>query len=202
MAGQKVYDLKGGLLSGCNCDWGCPCNFEVAPSYGFCDGMYVWHVEEGHYEGTTLDGSTIAIYSRFPGAIHEGNGTSMVLVDERVPAERRRVIESMVQDTAPFSIFLDLTTNMLGFRYLPFDLRLDGIYSRLTIPGIFELQLGPMKNPVTGEDELATLNKPTGFTSQVQELCSTETHRFNTEGISFDYSGKYGDFAPFEYSSG
>jgi hypothetical protein len=201
MAGQKVYSLKGTLLSGCNCDWGCPCNFEAPPTYGFCEGIYVWQVEKGHYGGVTLDGSIMAMYGRFPGAVHEGNGTSMVLVDERVPQERRPVIESMLQDTAPFSIFLDLTSNMLGFRYLPFHLRLDGVHSRFTIPGIFELQLGPMKNPVTGEDEPATLNKPAGFTSKVTELCSAESYRFNTEGISFDYSGKYGEFAPFEYSS-
>ena len=201
MAQPKAYSLKGRLLSGCNCDWGCPCNFEVTPTDGFCEGMYLWHIDKGHYEGTTLDGSTFAMYSRFPGAIHEGNGTSLVLVDDHVPPERRPVIESMVQDTPPFSIFLDLTSNILGFRYLPFDLRLDGIRSSLTIPGTYKLQLEPMKNPVTGEDELAILNKPTGFTSQVQELCSAESNWFNAEGISYDYRGKYGDFSPFEYSS-
>ncbi len=77
---------------------------------------------------------------------------------------------------------------------------MDGIRSRVTIPGVLELQFGPMKNPVTGEDELATLNKPTGFTSNVQELCSADTHRFNVEGTTFDYSGKYGEFSPFVYS--
>ena len=200
MAKHKSYFLKGTLLGACNCDWGCPCNFEEPPTTGFCEGTYVWHVDRGHYAGATLDGSTFAMYNKFPGAVHEGNGTTEVIVDAQLPLDRRPVIESLIQEVAPFSIFMDLTSNFLGFRYLPFDLRLDGIRSALTIPDILELQLSPMKNPVTGEDEIATLNKPTGFTSKVQELCSALTHRYNHEGMQFDHSGKYGEFSPFEYS--
>ena len=114
--------------------------------------------------------------------------------------EQRAVIEAMIQEVPPFSVFMDLTSDFRGFRYLPFDLRLDGIRSGVTVPGALELQLRAMKNPVTGEDELATLNKPTGFTSKVQELCSADTHRFNVEGMAFDYSGKYGEVSPFVYS--
>ena len=140
------------------------------------------------------------MYNRFPGAVHEGNATTVVIVDDQVPSERRTVIETMIQEVPPFSVFMDLTSDFRGFRYLPFDLRLDGIRSGVTAPDALGLQLGPMKNPVTGEDELATLNKPTGFTSKVQELCSADIHRFNLGGITFDHSGKYGEFSPFEYS--
>src|SRR5712691_8478328 len=78
---------------------------------------------------------------------------------------------------------------------------LTGFRSRLTIPETVVWQLTPMKNPVTGEDEYATLLKPTGFTSKRQELCATETFRLTTEGLSYDHSGKYGEFSPFEYTS-
>src|SRR5216684_5913383 len=55
-----------------------------------------------------------------------------------------------------------------------------------------ELALAPMINPVTGEEEPATLMKPKGFTAQVQELCATAVLRFSKEGLSYDHSGKYG----------
>ena len=202
MADQKSYHLKGHLLAACNCDWGCPCNFEAPSTQGFCEGTYVWRVESGHYHGTTLDGTTFAMFGSYPGLVHEGNATTLVLVDDRVPADRRAAVESMIQSIPPFSIFLALTTNMLGIRYAPFDLHLDGIRSHLTVPQVMELQLAPMQNPVTGEDELATLNKPTGFTSKVQELCSAERYRFTAGEISVDYQGTYGEFSPFEYSPG
>ena len=62
---EQPYRLKGHLLGACNCDWGCPCSFEARPTKGFCEGSYTWHVEEGHYHGTPLDGSTLACSFNF-----------------------------------------------------------------------------------------------------------------------------------------
>jgi len=201
MAEQPAYHLKGHLLGACSCDWGCPCSFEARPTQGFCEGNYAWHIEEGQYQGTLMAGSTFGMFVRFPGAPHEGNGTGLVLVDAAVPTERRAALESMIQSIPPFSIFCSLMSTFLGFRYVPFALHLDGIHSRLTIPNMLELQLTPMKNPVTGADELATLYKPTGFTSKTHELCATATYRLTAEGLAFDHSGKYGEFSPFEYTT-
>ena len=67
------------------------------------------------------------------------------------------------------------------------------------MPGILELSLTPIINPVTGDVELATLEKPTGFTSKIQEMCSTAVHRLTAEGMSFECPGKYGEFSLFDY---
>ena len=201
MATEKKYSLKGQLLSGCNCDWGCPCNFEVAPSYGNCEGVYFWHVETGFYDGVVLDGATFGQFGLFPEAIHLGNGTGLYVIDEWLSPPQRAAVETILTEVPPFGVFHDLTSNFLGFSYQPFEIHLDGIPSGLKIPGVLDLQLAPMKNPVTGEDELATLTKPTGFTSNIQELCSADRFTFEVGGRSYDYSGKYGEFCPFEYSS-
>lgn len=194
------YQLKGHLLGACSWDWGCPCSFEAPPTYGHCEGSYTWNIEQGHYGDVRLDGINVSEFGSFPGPVHEGNGTLLFLIDEKTSADQREALETMLTTILPFSVFYNLTTNFLGFRYVPFDLQLNGIHSRLTIPGTVELVLTPMKNPVTGEDELATLLKPTGFTSKRQELCATQTFRLKTEGLSYDHSGKYGEFSPFEYA--
>jgi len=107
----------------------------------------------------------------------------------------------MIQNEAPFSVFPDLTTKFIGFRYVPFDVKIDGINSHVKIPERLDLQLTPMKNPVTGEDELAVLTKPTGFTSQIQELCTTNAFSYDGDGLSIEFPGKYAEFCPFEYSN-
>ena len=201
MTPDKNYYLKGHLLGACNCAWGCPCNFEQPPSFGPCEGVYLWQVDTGQYQGVDLAGLVISEVSKFPEAIHLGNGTSVYLVDERANEEQRQAIESMVRTQAPFSIFIDLTSNFMGFKYVPFLVKIDGINSHATIPGKLDIRLTPMKNPVTGEDELATLNKPTGFTSQIQELCTTSAFKYDGDGLSVDFPGKYAEFCPFEYSS-
>lgn len=200
MTQSENYHLKGRLLGACNCAWGCACSFEEPPSFGTCEGVYLWQVDSGHYDGVELDGLVISEVSEFPEAIHLGNGTSVYLVDERATEDQRQAIESMVRKEAPFSVFIDLTTQFMGFRYVRFQAMIDGINSHATTPGKLDMHLAPMKNPVTGEDELATLNKPTGFTSQIQELCTTSAFKFDGEDLSVDFPGKYAEFCPFEYS--
>ena len=92
-----------------------------------------------------------------------------------------------------------MSTKFQGTLYAPFEVHLDGIRSRVAIPGMYEMELTPMTNPVTGESELATLLKVTGFTSQRQELCTTTVERFSIDGLFYDWSGQYAEFAPFEY---
>jgi len=199
MAEQIPYYLKGVFLGGCSCDWGCPCNFEAPPTKGFCEGGGIWHIEQGHYGEVQLDGLRVGGFAHSPAALHLGNVTLLVLVDDRADARQREVIEAMFPTILPFSIFYSLTSTFLGFHYVPMEVQLEGIRSRVSSPGTLELALAPILNPVTGEEEPATLLKPKGFTSQLQELCATAVLRFSKEGLSYDHSGKYGEFSPFEY---
>jgi hypothetical protein len=131
-----------------------------------------------------------------------GNLTSVVLADQLANARQRQALEKMLSndpEAMPFAIFKSLTTNFLGVRFVPFQLNLEGVRSYVTVPGVLELQMAPMKNPVTGEDEPATLLKPKGFTSKQQELCSSAVLRLTSEGLSYDHSGKYAEFSRFEY---
>jgi hypothetical protein len=202
MAEQTSYHLKGVLLGACSCDWGCPCNFEAPPTHSWCEGGYCWHVEEGAYGQVSLNGLNFAWYAHSPGPLHLGNLTSLVLVDERATGPQRQALEDLLTQNPhvlPFAIFKSLTGTFLGVHYVPFELELQGTQSRVKAPGMLELQLAPMKNPVTGEEEPATLLKPKGFTSQHQELCGTAAFRVTSARLSYDHSGKYGEFAPFEY---
>ena len=199
MADKMAYYLKGVFLGGCSCDWGCPCNFEAPPTQGFCEGGGIWQIEHGHHGEVALDGLRIGGFAHSPAALHLGNVTLLVLVDERADARQRAAIAAMFPTTPPFSIFYSLTSTFLGFHYVPMEVEVAGIRSRVTIPGTLEFALAPILNPVTGEEEPATLLKPKGFTSQVQELCATAVLRFSKEGLAYDHSGKYGEFSPFEY---
>jgi len=204
MPDKSSYHLKGVLLGACNCDWGCPCNFEVAPSYGFCEGVYVWHTHEGENDGVSLGGLTFGWFARAPGPLHQGNLTSFYCVDERANDRERQVIEKLVvktPDAVPFGIFMSLTSDFLGVRYTKVETKFDGVRSRASFHGVYELELTPMKNPVTNEDEPATLIKPKGFTSKHQELCTTSTMRLTAPGLAYEHPNKYGEYSLFEYKS-
>src|SRR5258708_19761373 len=76
------WNLKGTVLIACNCDYGCPCNFNALPTHGHCEGGWAWHVEDGRYGSTDLSGLSFSIAADWPKAIHDGNGEAAVLIDE------------------------------------------------------------------------------------------------------------------------
>src|SRR5205085_9016393 len=98
MAAQAAtrWTLKGTVLIACNCDFGCPCNFNALPSKGFCEGGWVWCVEEGRFGETPLDGLAFTVIVKWPGAIHEGGGEGVVLVDERADDAQLEAVATLV----------------------------------------------------------------------------------------------------------
>ncbi len=35
----EKWRIRGSIIGSCNCDWGCPCNFDARPSQGRCEGV-------------------------------------------------------------------------------------------------------------------------------------------------------------------
>src|SRR2546428_1903943 len=73
---KTVWRLRGEEIGSCNCSWGCPCQFNALPTHGRCDGIGVCQIAWGHYGEVSLDGTRFAFLLSFPGAVHEGKGTS------------------------------------------------------------------------------------------------------------------------------
>src|SRR5262245_24817293 len=97
MSSEKPsWKLSGQVIVACNCDYGCPCNFNARPSTGKCEGGWTWHVERGSFQDVPLDGLNFSVYVNWPGAIHEGNGEGVLLVDERANDRQREAIATLM----------------------------------------------------------------------------------------------------------
>jgi hypothetical protein len=62
-----VWLLKGIVIGACNCDWGCPCNFDAPPTYGNCNGTYIWQIQKGQFWDVNLDGFGMGWVGESPG---------------------------------------------------------------------------------------------------------------------------------------
>ena len=194
------WQLNGTLLIACNCDYGCPCNFNALPTHRHCEGAWTWHVEGGAVDGTKLDGMNFAVFADWPGAIHEGGGKAIAYIDERANDAQRRAIETLVRGGVggPWGIFIN-TYQLDGPKAVRFDVHLDGDRSRYRIGDFAELQLDTIKNPVTGAAVHPHAVLPEGLVTKDAALLRSETFRIK-DAISYDHSGKYAALAPFAYS--
>ena len=77
------WSFEADYFTACNCDWGCPCNFNARPTEGRCMGWGVWSIITGQFGATSLDGVRFALYYKFPGPVEQGQGTACAYVDSR-----------------------------------------------------------------------------------------------------------------------
>ncbi len=185
------WRLKGKWIKNCNCAFGCPCDFNARPTQGHCEGLVGMEVDEGHFGEVRLDGIRWAATVHFPGALHEGNGTCQVIIDESTDERQREALLTILsgQEQAEgtmFQILSVIVTNMLEpvFAPIDFEFDLDGRTARISVPGILETTTEPIKNPVTGAPHRIQIRVPEGFEHHEAEVASASTK--STGGIKFD----------------
>lgn len=167
------WALKGTEYGHCNCDYGCPCQFNGRPSTadGDCRAIQFVQIDEGHYGDVKLDGHRFAFTAAWPGAVHEGNGEFQLIVDDRANDEQREAIRRIVysEDTgepqSPYSIFMSMCTTVHEPVVARVELEVD-VEARTAhseIVGIAVCDIEPTRNPATGEPHRAQIVLPDGF---------------------------------------
>jgi hypothetical protein len=195
------WEIKARELVNCNCDYGCPCQFNARPTHGKCEAAVAMEIDEGHYGDIKLDGLRMGGIFQWPGAIHEGRGKCQPFVDERADAKQREALLKIMsgQDTAPmatmFAVYFSTLEKVFDpiFAPIDFDVDVEGRKGRFAVAGLIETRGEPIKNPVSGAEHRARIDLPHGFEYEIAEMGSGST---KTEGnVKLDLKASYGQFA-------
>src|SRR5262249_2366092 len=151
-----IWSIEADFLQACSCDYGCPCEFSAPPTTGFCEGIGAWRINRGSYGDVLLDGLGLGFAARWPKAIHEGNGTACIFVDERANPKQREALLAIASGQAggmPFEIIVTTFSKVLDPQFVPFQFDINGRNSSFRVGSIMSAAMEPIKNPVTGEPE-------------------------------------------------
>jgi hypothetical protein len=170
-------------IANCNCAIGCPCQFDSLPTYGNCEAAVGFIIRTGHHGDVKLDGVKAAAVAHWPGPIHEGNGSIQLIVDSSASLEQCRAIETIfsggdTEDMATvFWVFDKMAPNKLETLTKPIDLAvdMDARKGHVRIPDVFDMEVEPIRNPVTGEEHRARIDLPHGFEYRIAEVASGTT---------------------------
>ena len=196
-----AWNLSGTVIVACNCDFGCPCNFNALPTTGKCEGGWTWHVEEGRYGDVALDGLNFSVYANWPGAIHEGNGEALLLIDEQATPAQRSAIEALLGGTigGPWQVLGWTWPKTHGPYAAPYEVTLDGVRTRVKCGEYLEVEGGTIRNPVTGAEAYPGVVLPQGLIFKRGDLGATTRFRVS-KGVAYDHSGQYMAVGPFDYA--
>lgn len=160
------WKFEAEYIQSCNCDYGCPCNFNALPTRGNCEALVAWHVRRGSFDGTKLDGVKFALGVWWPQAIHMGNGVARVYIDPSATPAQRNAIEEITAGKhggGVFEIFPKTFARVHPTGAAKIDFHYDGYDSWFAVEGIGEVRSAHVKNPVTGEDFSGEVLLPGGI---------------------------------------
>lgn len=170
-------------MANCNCDFGCPCQFNSLPTNGNCEAAVGFIVKSGHHGAVRLDGVKFALTAQWPGPIHLGDGTVQLVVDSSATLEQRDAIATIAsgsdtEDMATmFWVFSKMAPNKLDILSKPIDAEIDMAARRghVRVPDVFDLEVEPIRNPVTGAEHQVRIDLPHGFEYRIAEVASGTT---------------------------
>ena len=177
------WRVKATELANCNCAYGCPCQFNALPTHGDCRAAVAWQMEEGQFGAVRLDGLRTVMLVSWPGAVHEGNGTMQVIIDERADTAQRDALINILtgQETDEMATMWWVYSAMCPtkleplFRPIEFEVDVEARRGHFRVPGIVETVGEPIRNPVTGAEHRARIDLPGGFEYRIAEMGSGTT---------------------------
>lgn len=194
---DDTWSIQGPHFLNCNCEYGCPCQFWGRPTDGTCRAVLAWRIDDGHYGDLRLDGLCAINTYAWPGAIHEGNGSMQSIIDERATEPQRRALVAILQGEGadPGAVMFQIyrttcvTAHEPLFKPIHLEVDVEARTAHVSVPGVLESSLEPIKNKVTGALHRARIDLPSGKEFNLAEVASGTTRA--TGKIPLDFANTH-----------
>lgn len=194
------WELHALSFTNCNCDYGCPCQFNAMPTHGNCEAVHTMEITGGHFGDIDLSGIKVVETMQWPGAIHEGGGKAFVTIDQSTTLAQREALLNILsgQETEPgatiWNVFAGTIDEVLEPAYadIEFFIDIDRRQSKIRVGDSVDVTGRPILNPITGEEHKAQIHLENGFEYLVAEMGSG-TSRVDGP-IALALNDSYGQF--------
>ena len=187
------WRIRGDQLQSCNCNYGCPCQFGSDPTRGSCEGVIGFHIQEGNYGNTRLDGLNAVMYLRAPGNMTKGGWTAGVYLDQRANQEQQQALETILsgQGGGLFAALTGMIEKPLPPKRVPISFEtVDGEY-RFTVPGLLEMGSERIPSPMPGQPSLNAKISDAALPifAGPSNVRRSSVYKLTDPNLSFEHSG-------------
>ena len=199
--------MQGTEYGHCNCNWGCPCQFNALPTHGHCRAHSFFQIDKGRFGDISLDGVRWGILAAWPGPIHEGKGVLQIVVGDQATAQQRAAVETVARggEIEPGKLIMQVFTAVIE-TYLPvmvkpieLEIDIERRVAKVNVPGLIEANAEPIRNPITGAEHRIRVTIPDGFEFVTAEFASGKAKA--TGPIPLDFNGTHVHLAPIHWST-
>jgi hypothetical protein len=200
------WRMKGQYLKNCSCVAGCPCDTWGYPGPNeFCEGAIGMNVKDGNFEDTDLSGCKWIAVVHWPKALHDGNGTAEIFIDDGANDEQRAALGKILSGEAGgpiFEILASIITTVHGPHYVPIEWEFDkpARRARVAIDGYLQTESAPLTIPATDDEQRVIVKLPDGFEYKESEVAQAKTLTSSGE-IKYDWKDTHSSLAEVEHTN-
>jgi hypothetical protein len=192
---KTPYRVKAESVEACNCHHGCNCQFGGYPNEGKCEFVIGFDVKDGHFGNVSLKGMRAAVVAKYPKAIHEGHGHVVLFVDEKASQEQVDAFATIMSGKMggmPWEALAGTVERFEGPIRKAIHIELAGERSRVRVPEAIDLQLTPLRDPVSGAEKSVHIVYPKGgFFWNDGAIATTSTMHAQHGDMHVDWPNRY-----------
>ena len=199
-ASTPAWKITGDYMEACNCDGACPCLYLSDPTTGACDVSIVWHIEQGNFGNTSLDGLNVAMFAHAPANMTQGNWEAALYLDERADEAQAEALGAIFSGQAggtPAAL-APLIGTILGVKRVPIAFTAEGKRRGARVGEAITAEI----EAIAGfqGDEATIRNNPLGVAVPEPMVVARSTrYTFNDYNRSWEIAGKTGGYSRFAY---
>ncbi len=196
------WKVAGTYFEACNCEAACPCVFTSPPSEGDCKALVGWHIDQGKFADTALDGLNAALFAYAPGHMLQTKWKVALYVDERADAAQQDALAKIYLGAAGghLAALVPLIGEVLGVKRAAIDYRSAGKQRSLIIPQVAEMEVEALAGQ-GGEDVTLASLPFTVVPGYPAVACHSKRLSFHDHGFDVEISKKNGFYSPFSYQA-
>lgn len=191
------WRVKGLYSEACNCESVCPCYSHKDPSYGFCEGPCIWHIQKGSFGDVDLSGMTVVMVQHCNGNMGSSKWKCWFYVEEHATDEQFEALRLIFTAKAGGYIgrVYDPLWDVLTFERSKMEVKIDGWQHSISILGKFEVVIGNANLRLNVGPALCFLPNVPGIAALA------EVDKFDNGEISFSHPKKNALTTTFAYRS-
>ena len=194
-AARTAYRVTADSIEACNCQHGCNCQFAGVPNEGKCEFIIGFAVKEGRFGDISLDGMRAAVVAKYPNAIHEGHGHVALFIDEAASEDQTTALATIFSGSMggmPWEALAGTIERLEGPIRTAVRITVAGERSEVHLPGIVDLQLAPLRDPVTGAEKEVHITYPKGgFFWDDARVATTARMRADYGSLHMQWPNRY-----------
>ncbi len=196
------WNVAGTYFESCNCEAACPCVFTGPPTDGECNALIGWHIDQGGFGDTRLDGLNAALFVHTPGHMLQTKWQVALYVDERADAKQQDALGKIFSGAAGgyLAALGPLIGEVLGVKSTAIEYRAEGKQRALSMPNVADMEIEALAG--LDGNEITVSNIPLAVVPDFPAVvCHSKRLNYHDHGFSIEVSRKNGFYSPFRYQS-